>query len=190
MFRCTEPRLIIFDSTLLVFPVDKLTETKHLLNGGKNIEPSSLPFAARVVSKRAQKSPFEQGFAAIKYFEIKCSQEGNRRVVDVVVPLAAGLVCCHRCTGPGHRHCCANDRCPDATVCAAQADRRNPVSCAPTFRASPVSAAHHSAMAIPTRSMKAANTRLSARPLIACARRAPSGAVRIEAAATPIAAGR
>src|SRR5690606_3268061 len=45
-------------------------------------------------------------------------------------------------------------------------------------------------MLIPTSTMNSANTRLSAVPLMACARRVPSGAASTEASAIPIAAGR
>ncbi len=49
---------------------------------------------------------------------------------------------------------------------------------------------HRARTLIPTSTMNTANTRLSAVPLMACARRVPSGAASTEASAIPIAAGR
>lgn len=63
---------------------------------------------------------------------------------------------------------------------------RNPAPPTPDAPASPP----HSSTLIPTSTMNTANTRLSAPPLIACARRVPSGAASTEASAIPIAAGR
>lgn len=61
---------------------------------------------------------------------------------------------------------------------------------APEPAAPPPARAHQSARLAPTRNRNPANTRFSAAPLIAWARRVPNGAASTDAIATPIAAGR